>query len=699
VLLLEAPSEAAGLSVFADHLSPTTFHYLPGSPRVVRREGRPGVQLLRYRGVNSGGLLLLDVDLSHDPAAIETARAALSQKHGGANLVPVTFREGTVRLVALGVDSAAGGDSAESRTFLVEKVMGSTTPALFGTGRAIFSARLSAEGASLIQQALQDAGLPLAIVYELTFDGLRRARGARASIEFAMAYDFLRSRLRADALIFKADVDAEVEALKRAGLVSITDVDYTGTDPATLAARTEELRAELATIVEATFFRPGASPAAIGGPAVAAGTAVGDAWARGSHARAAFLLRELSQRETGTVTYDLTVSRVAHWTIAPQGALNAIAGTDVAILDVDAEAAGVRPLTVVVPPGADWTGVDAVEVSFQQATSDVGTVVVRPNETEATLSTSAGATSYRTRVLARPEPDALGEPSSEESANQPLLADHLVVDPASIAGRRLLSIELDQAEPAIHATARGVLESVGRTRPFALDAGRPSISVPVWGSGPLVCAFAVELDRLLVASERREVLPSERLLVLSPPAGRQQFIAVELADPMERLETVFVEIEDGTGHRALVKVDSAAPRAAWTGMRAPDAPAPFRWNARTVTKSGRSTETGWRDGAGSLLVVGDTDVQLRTVQLLLVGAPATSIGAELTITVATPPPDIDGRVDVVFEAPFVTTVRLPFQRGSAASPYRVEGRLFLEDGEARLGPVESSDDVCLLSAS
>jgi hypothetical protein len=221
----------------------------------------------------------------------------------------------------------------------------------------------------------------------------------------------------------------------------------------------------------------------------------------------------------------------------------------------------------------------------------------------------------------------------------------------------------------------------------------------VWGDLEVECSWAVEMDRVLVSSERRQVLASERLLVVSPPPGRHQLVAVELADPLDRLETVFVEIEDGAGHRTLVKVDATAPRAGWAGVRATDAPAPFRWNARVVAKSGTSTETGWRDGAGSLLVVGDTGVRLRTVQILIVGAPATSIGAELTIAAAAPPSDFDGRVNVVFEPPFVTTVRLPFHRDSPISTYRVEGRLFLENGEASVGPVESSDEVCLLTVS
>ena len=183
-----------------------------------------------------------------------------------------------------------------------------------------------------------------------------------------MAYDFLRTKLQAGALIFKGDLDNEVEALRRAGLVSITDVDYTGTDPAALAARADELRKELATLVEATFFRPSVLPATLAGPAVAAGTAVGDAWARGGHGHAAFVLRELSQRETGTLTYDLTASRVARRTIAPQGALTALAGADVAILDIDAGSPGARSITVVVPAGADWSGVEAVEATFEQRT-------------------------------------------------------------------------------------------------------------------------------------------------------------------------------------------------------------------------------------------------------------------------------------------------------------------------------------------
>ena len=173
-------------------------------------------------------------------------------------------------------------------------------------------------------------------------------------------------------------------------------------------------------------------------------------------------------------------------------------------------------------------------------------------------------------------------------------------------------------------------------------------------------------------------------------------MTVELADPMDRLECVFVEMEDGAARRSLVKVDAMAPRATWSGVRKPDAPAPFRWSARAVTKTGRSVETGWRDGAGSLLVVGDTDVLIRLVEIFIISAPPSSIGAELLMATLAPPKDIDGRISVVLEPPFHTSIRLPFRRDSLSRTYRVEGRLFLEDGESSLGPVESSDEACLI---
>lgn len=734
MLLLEGVTDVGGVQVLADHVSPTTFHYLPGLPRPVRRGSKPGIQLIRYRAPRGGGLLLAEIDLSHDPATLAEVRRTLERTRGPVDLVPVAFKSGSVRVTALGVDVAP---QPGARGVLAERVLTTVTPSLFGGARAIVSASLSAEAASLVHSALQDGSLPVTIVYELAFEGLRLARGARATVRYDMAYDYLRTKFRGDALVFKADLDRETESLRRSGLIDIEDVDYLGNDPATLARRADELRAELASIVESSFFTPSLSAQSLGAAASIPESPVARAMVGSGSMGAAFLLKSLVQRETGTLSYDLTVSRVATRTIAPQGMLAGFARADVAILDVDADDAPPRTITAFVPPGADWSGVDAVELSFTQSspavgvpaqgaprtgatpagaqpreapagpaaaaaaakTVPLGTVVLTPARTEGMLAAPGGTDiHYTRRVLSRPEPEGLGAPPSETAAPVPALltSDFLPVDPAALSGRRTITVTLEPGDPAAKVSARGSLDAGGRSRPFVLDAARTAVTVPVWGQAPVDCSLAVQLDQAVASTGTRTLLPGERLVVASLPAGRRQLVVVELTDPLQRIETVLVEIEDGSGARRLVKVDAASPRESWSGMRAASGRAPYRWSSRTVMKNGRSIESGWRDGAGSLLVVGDTDIRTSVVELVLLGAPATSVGAEISVTSLAAPQGLEASISAVIEPPFQTRVVVPFTADAGARRYRIAGTLYLEDRQLPIGPLESADDVCLV---
>src|SRR6185503_19576858 len=162
MLLLGTEFRVGALTLYADHASPSTFHYLPGSPRLLSTPGRAGAQLIRYRGGAAhrpddlgGGLLALDVHLGIDAQTLDEVRRTLQQRvQDVVSLVPVTFAEGQVRLAMLCVDSRAPSDGRPAASFLVERIIGTAMPSLFGSARAIFSIGLSAEGATLIEQAL-----------------------------------------------------------------------------------------------------------------------------------------------------------------------------------------------------------------------------------------------------------------------------------------------------------------------------------------------------------------------------------------------------------------------------------------------------------------------------------------------------------------------------------------------------------------
>src|SRR5258706_377174 len=74
MLLPDSAFEAGGVTLYRDHLAPGTFYYLPGAPRVVVDGVRVGLQLLRYRGARSGGLLLLAAELALPHRALPAGR-------------------------------------------------------------------------------------------------------------------------------------------------------------------------------------------------------------------------------------------------------------------------------------------------------------------------------------------------------------------------------------------------------------------------------------------------------------------------------------------------------------------------------------------------------------------------------------------------------------------------------------------------
>jgi len=55
---------------------------------------------------------------------------------------------------------------------------------------------------------------------------------ASITINFKQSYEYLRNRFTMNTLWFKADIDSEVEKLKKDGAIVIKDVDYLGGDAA-----------------------------------------------------------------------------------------------------------------------------------------------------------------------------------------------------------------------------------------------------------------------------------------------------------------------------------------------------------------------------------------------------------------------------------------------------------------------------------
>ena len=188
----------------------------------------------------------------------------------------------------------------------VEKLLGTSTPSLQGNQRAIFELTLSAEGSVLVENALRTGSAPILIVYDLEFSGLNPARGFRATVQYNMAYEYLRTRFAMDSLYFRSDLDQEAEALSEKGLIKIEDVDYQGVDAAIRAQREQEAKATLSQLIQGLFFRPGASPASAPAGGLTNSPAADAYWASQGRPSAAFLMRALEQQEEDVLVYNLT---------------------------------------------------------------------------------------------------------------------------------------------------------------------------------------------------------------------------------------------------------------------------------------------------------------------------------------------------------------------------------------------------------
>ena len=125
----------------------------------------------------------------------------------------------------------------------------------------------------------------------------------------------------------------------------------------------------------------------------------------------------------------------------------------------------------------------------------------------------------------------------------------------------------------------------------------------------------------------------------------------------------------------------------------------FRWRARNIVRGGEDSQGDWQVGTGSLLVVGDTDIEVREVSVLLLDA-GEHLGGTLSLTLHGAPAGLPTRLEHMLDGGEVEVVlRVPVVRGGAGL-WTVEAAVWdLQGEEIRFGPTESSDEVVVLVPS
>ena len=164
------------VTAFADDPSPFAFYVFPKSPTFrLDANGLPVFKFLKYRnpidrpGKKGGGFLICDVAFCLTDAQLQKCKAALQEMVNGQfpNLNPkpqVEIRNVGFTRSACTVQLLDGNGPNAT---LVERIQNPAAPSLYGDMVTPITVELSPEGATLLEQALQDKGGVVQVAYDL----------------------------------------------------------------------------------------------------------------------------------------------------------------------------------------------------------------------------------------------------------------------------------------------------------------------------------------------------------------------------------------------------------------------------------------------------------------------------------------------------------------------------------------------------
>jgi hypothetical protein len=243
-----------GVSVYRDHAVKHQFWYLPTKPALARRDGRAVFTLISYRDrpsgtattMDAGGYLNFQVDLRLPDETrdkiIAAARRTLAEENQTETveprLNPVPFHGGSVQVCVWNAKSPAPPTSnanpttpAAATNQHVVSMIGSTRPSLVGDNTAIFSVKLNAQGAELIDRAMQansGEAAVIGILYDLDYTAMLPELRVRVRANLERAYQQISADLKGQYAFFETDIAAIVERLKEQQLLTIETIDPIG---------------------------------------------------------------------------------------------------------------------------------------------------------------------------------------------------------------------------------------------------------------------------------------------------------------------------------------------------------------------------------------------------------------------------------------------------------------------------------------
>ena len=353
-----------GVSIFPDDSDPLQFYYLPMMPHLTMvtdattNVQSPQLQLIEYEGAaGTGGFLNFDCNLGLDPDLLTEVSNQVKQQMKltqTPRMSPVLFTDGTVKLVLLGAQSAdtpapatpstPSSTAAPSPTAVtttvaaaasgpqfVVKIQNAAKPALYGDNQATFSVQLDQYGASILQQALQGEMAPIAVIYSLTFLGLRPAFKVHMTADWNRVQTYMDSQYSSGFLFFSSTIEHTVDKLIEDQVINIQiDTDVVEGDlGAGGTSDRDQAVAECYELIKTNFFESSLQPPTSGKPDSFPGTAnnIADiALTGGASALASFSYKSIDLSRTDQKSLDFNVSERTSVlrTIYPQGHLSGL---------------------------------------------------------------------------------------------------------------------------------------------------------------------------------------------------------------------------------------------------------------------------------------------------------------------------------------------------------------------------------------
>ena len=454
-----------------------------------------------------------------------------------------------------------------------------------------------------------------------------------------------------------------------------------------------------------------------------------EAWNRAGRPQGAYLLRQLSQDERQSITYELHQVTAVERSMAPQGQIRMLEGaTDLRgrILDVDLDDDFFKTIEGSVTTTADLSamGVASANVKIRYGTRPDGRQW--KDEAEAVLKVPGDSKGYRFfvdhlnsreieyQVVLTNRPDsAIGhDAATEESPWIATTTRNLNINPLSFSSVMRVQVEAAMVDWTMvrqiqaRITYDDPRSGIAAADTKILTKDTPSALVPIRPKDPRVRTVAVDATFFYADGASEKVLLTHdggEPFIINQPPDSTTIVDLTLADVVDRYKRVSVQLgRPAVGQPDVKQTVTLGPEAVtgkWAFRRAQPRDAAYAYRVTSFMKDGSVAEGTWVTTDNPLLVVGDRAAGVLTVKVVMIGslAEAGFRMAKLELHYPDAPEWADSKVEQLLQANQTEfTWRVPMQRTNATS-YSYAVTWFKSDGQrVTTGPRTTTDEILLL---